>query len=99
MGDQVLEQFGEKAEQISQDPREEVEKEIDELFGQMRDVVLLEKWIVSNDRTVEGLSKTPIKLLNEEEMMDLIKSLPLQKATDIRGMQVEHLLHAPKMIL
>ena len=86
-------------EQISQDPREEVEKEIDELFGQMRDVVLLEKWIVSNDRTVEGLSKTPIKLLNEEEMMDLIKSLPLQKATDIRGMQVEHLPHAPKMIL
>ena len=86
-------------EQISQDPREEVEKEIDELFGQMRDVVLLEKWIVSNDRTVEGLSKTPIKLLNEEEMMDLIKSLPLQKATDIRGMQVELLLHTPKMIL
>ena len=69
-------------EQSSQDPREEVEKEIDELFGQMRDVVLLEKWIVSNDRTVEGLSKTPIKLLNEEEMMDLIKSLPLQKATN-----------------
>ena len=65
----------------------------------MRDVVLLEKWIVSNDRTVEGLSKTPIKLLNEEEMMDLIKSLPLQKATDIRGMQVELLLHTPKMIL
>ena len=86
-------------EQSSQDPREEVEKEIDELFGQMRDVVLLEKWIVSNDRTVEGLSKTPIKLLNEEEMMDLIKSLPLQKATDIRGMQVELLLHTPKMIL
>ena len=86
-------------EPISQDPREEVEKEIDELFGQMRDVVLLEKWIVSNDRTVEGLSKTPIKLLNEEEMMDLIKSLPLQKATDIRGMQVELLLHTPKMIL